>query len=58
MRLHIAHSTVYHYDPPATGAIQLLRLTPRNHDGQYVVRWRIDVSPDARLSGAKMRSAT
>ena len=23
MRLHIAHSTVYHYDPPATGAIQL-----------------------------------
>jgi transglutaminase-like putative cysteine protease len=50
MRLHIAHSTIYHYDPPASGAIQLLRLTPRNHDGQYVVRWRIDVSPDARLS--------
>jgi transglutaminase-like putative cysteine protease len=50
MRLHIAHSTVYLYDPPATGAIQLLRLTPRNHDGQYVMRWRIDVSPDARLS--------
>lgn len=50
MRLHIAHSTVYHYDPPASGAIQLLRLTPRNHDSQYVVRWRIDVSPDARLT--------
>jgi transglutaminase-like putative cysteine protease len=50
MRLRIAHTTVYHYDPPASGAIQLLRLTPRNHDGQYVVRWRIDVSPDARLS--------
>jgi transglutaminase-like putative cysteine protease len=50
MRLHIAHSTVYHYDPPASGAIQVLRLTPRNHDGQYIVRWRIDVSPDARLS--------
>ncbi len=50
MRLHIAHSTVYQYDPPASGAIQLLRLTPRNHDGQYVVRWRIDVSPDVRLS--------
>jgi len=50
MRLHIAHSTVYQYDPPASGAIQLLRLTPRNHDGQYVARWRIDVSPDVRLS--------
>ena len=44
MRIRIAHSTVYRYDPPASGAIQVLRLTPRNHDGQYVVRWRIDVS--------------
>jgi transglutaminase-like putative cysteine protease len=50
MRLRIAHSTVYRYDPPATGAIQVLRLSPRNHDGQYVVRWRIDVFPDARLA--------
>jgi transglutaminase-like putative cysteine protease len=49
MRLRIAHSTIYRYDPPATGAIQVLRLSPRNHDGQYVVRWRIDVFPDARL---------
>ncbi|HTV30924.1 MAG TPA: transglutaminase family protein [Xanthobacteraceae bacterium] len=50
MRLRIAHSTVYRYDPPASGAIQVLRLSPRNHDGQYVVRWRIDVFPDARLA--------
>lgn len=50
MRLRIAHSTVCRYQPPASGAIQVLRLTPRNHEGQYVVRWRIDVSPDARLA--------
>jgi transglutaminase-like putative cysteine protease len=50
MRLRIAHSTIYQYDPPAAGAVQLLRLTPRNHEGQYVARWRIDVSPEARLS--------
>lgn len=50
MRIRIAHSMVCHYDPPATGAIQVLRLTPRNHEGQYVVRWRIDVVPDARLA--------
>lgn len=50
MRLRIAHSTIYRYEPPAAGAIQLLRLTPRNHEGQHVVRWRIEVSPDARLS--------
>lgn len=50
MRLHVAHSSVYRYDPPAAGVIQVLRLTPRNYDGQYVERWRIDVTPDARLT--------
>ena len=50
MRLRISHRNVYHYDPPAAGVIQVLRLTPRNHEGQYVVRWRIDVSADARLA--------
>lgn len=50
MRIRIAHRTDYRYDPPAAGVIQMLRLTPRNHDGQHVVRWRIDVSADARLA--------
>ncbi len=50
MRLRIAHSIVHRYDPPAAGVIQVLRLTPRNHEGQYVVGWRIDVSADARLN--------
>jgi transglutaminase-like putative cysteine protease len=50
MRLRVAHSSVYLYDPPATSVIQVLRLTPRNHDGQYVEHWRIDVTPDVRLA--------
>lgn len=50
MRVHINHSTVYRYEPPAAGAIQLLRLTPRDHEGQHVARWRIEVSVDARLT--------
>jgi transglutaminase-like putative cysteine protease len=50
MHLRVAHSSVYQYDPPATGVIQVLRLTPRNHDGQYVTDWRIDVTPDVRLA--------
>jgi len=50
MRLCIAHSIDHRYDPPAAGVIQILRLTPRNHDGQYVVTWRIDVSVDTRLN--------
>lgn len=49
MRIHVRHETVYRYDAPAKSAIQLLRLTPRNHDSQYVVRWRVDVSEDCRL---------
>jgi transglutaminase-like putative cysteine protease len=49
MRLSISHKTTYHYEPPATRVIQILRLTPRNYDGQYVASWRIDVSADCRL---------
>jgi transglutaminase-like putative cysteine protease len=49
MRLRIAHHTCFHYDSPAGSVIQMLRLTPRNHDGQYVAGWRIDVSTDCRL---------
>jgi transglutaminase-like putative cysteine protease len=50
MRLRIDHSIVHRYEPPAAGVIQVLRLTPRNHEGQYVIGWRIDVSGDAHLS--------
>jgi transglutaminase-like putative cysteine protease len=49
MRLRISHLTSYRYETPATSVIQMLRLTPRNHDGQYVADWRIDVSADCRL---------
>jgi transglutaminase-like putative cysteine protease len=49
MRLHISHLTSYRYEAPAKSVIQMLRLTPRNHDGQYVAGWRIDVSTDCRL---------
>src|SRR5262245_22349535 len=49
MRIQISHLTNYRYDAPAASVIHMLRLTPRNHDGQYVVRWRIDVSTDCRL---------
>lgn len=49
MRLRISHATTYQYNPPATGVIQILRLTPDHHDGQYVVEWHVDVSVDARL---------
>jgi transglutaminase-like putative cysteine protease len=49
MRIRISHESIYRYDAPVAGVIQTLRLTPRNHDGQYVVFWRIDISEDCRL---------
>jgi transglutaminase-like putative cysteine protease len=49
MRLNVSHRTTYHYGAPAARVIQVLRMTPRNHDGQYVAHWRIDVSADCRL---------
>ena len=49
MRIRISHLTSYRYETPATSVIQMLRLTPRNHDGQYVARWRNDVSTDCRI---------
>jgi transglutaminase-like putative cysteine protease len=30
MRIRISHLTSYRYENPATGVIQMLRLTPRN----------------------------
>jgi transglutaminase-like putative cysteine protease len=49
MRILVSHITSYLYDHPPNSVIQLLRLTPRHHEGQYVMRWRIDVSQDCRL---------
>jgi transglutaminase-like putative cysteine protease len=49
MRIRISHATTYRYDTPPTGVTQILRLTPRNHDGQYVLHWRVDLSEDCLL---------
>jgi transglutaminase-like putative cysteine protease len=49
MRILVSHDTTYRYATPAASVIQLLRLTPRNHDGQHVGSWRIDLSVDCRL---------
>ncbi|BCM87442.1 transglutaminase family protein [Methylobacterium indicum] len=50
MRIRVVHETVYQYDNPARNLIQMLRLTPRDHDGQHVRSWRIEPTVDGRLS--------
>lgn len=49
MRLRIAHTTTYRYEPLASGVIQILRMTPGSNDGQYIADWQIDISTDSRL---------
>ncbi len=49
MRLHVLHKTAYAYDEPAHSIVQILRLTPRDHDGQRVRAWRIELDQDAQL---------
>jgi len=49
MRIRISHATTYAYETPPTGVTQTLRLTPRNHNSQYVLSWRIDLSQDCLL---------
>ena len=49
MRIKLAHLTTYDYEAPAKSIIQLLRLTPRPHEGQNVVRWRGENQAGPRL---------
>ncbi len=49
MRIKISHSIAYAYAEPARHITQILRLTPRDHDGQHVMSWRIEPNIDGRL---------
>ena len=49
MRIRISHETAYSYEPAARSIIQVLRLTPRSFETQYVMRWRISTDIDCTL---------
>ena len=49
MRIWISHKTHYRYERPVKALTQILRLTPRGHDGQHVRKWRIEPSVNGRL---------
>lgn len=49
MRIQVEHHTSYSYQLPASGIVQALRLTPRNHDSQYVRNWRVDANVDGAM---------
>jgi transglutaminase-like putative cysteine protease len=49
MRIRLAHVTRYAYEAQARSIIQILRLTPRSHEGQRVAKWRVEIDANARL---------
>ena len=49
MRIRVAYDTTYSYAKAARSVIQLLRVTPRDHAGQRIARWRVDIDGDGRL---------
>lgn len=49
MRIRITHETTYRYAEPVKSTVQMLRLTPRGHEGQTVLKWFIDTDSDAHL---------
>jgi transglutaminase-like putative cysteine protease len=49
MRIRIRHISTYTYASPARSVMQVLRLTPRNHEGQHVINWRIEVDANCLL---------
>lgn len=52
MRIRVCHTTTYAYLPPARLVTQILRLTPRSHESQRVLNWRIDLDADCALRAA------
>ncbi len=50
MRIRVQHETTYQFQTPARAVLQVLRMTPRNFEGQHVANWRIDVNMDCRLT--------
>jgi transglutaminase-like putative cysteine protease len=49
MIVRIAHATTFVYDDPQRNGVVLLSVTPRDHEGQHVRFWRIEVDPAVRL---------
>lgn len=44
MRVSIDHTTTYRFDEPIGGALQELRLTPRENRGQRIEAWALEVT--------------
>jgi len=49
MRILVDHRTTYSYSLPASQVVQALRLTPYDHDGQFIRSWRVDTDVNGAM---------
>ena len=52
MKIQVTYATSYAYQGEARSILQLLRLTPRSHEGQHVVSWQVETDADVQLRAA------
>lgn len=50
MRIQIDHITKYEFSSTARSVIQILRMTPNNHNHQSIVNWDINIDCDGKLN--------
>jgi transglutaminase-like putative cysteine protease len=48
MRFAVRHEIAWTWETPPRSIIEHLRIEPRNHEGQHIIAWRMDVEPDGR----------
>lgn len=53
MRIRVSYTTTYSYASSARAILQRLRLTPRAHDFQQVLNWRVEADSDVRLTAGE-----
>jgi transglutaminase-like putative cysteine protease len=53
MRVRLRHDIVFAWERPVKSVLQSLRVTPRDHEAQHVIDWRIGTDVDCRLSAGE-----
>ncbi|MEP9356771.1 transglutaminase family protein [Xanthobacter sp. KR7-65] len=49
MRIRIRHEITQRFEPGTRNMAVTVRLTPRAHEGQFIIRWALDLTSDCRL---------
>jgi transglutaminase-like putative cysteine protease len=53
VRIRVTYATSYVYQSDARHILQVLRLSPRSHEGQHVVSWQVETDADVRLKAGE-----